>query len=107
MGSPEESVRRPDDEPREAEARAAVNQSVIPEPGSGEPMWARIRRHKVVEWTLAYVAFGYALLHGVQMLRETFDWPLLGRSGWTTPGHWPVPRAVTVIPGKRYRDRRS
>jgi TolB-like protein len=38
---------------------------------------ARIKRHKVVEWTLAYVAFGYALLHGVQMLRETFEWPLL------------------------------
>ena len=42
-----------------------------------EPIWARIKHHKVVEWTLAYVAFGYALLHGVQMLRETFDWPLL------------------------------
>jgi len=26
---------------------------------------------------LAYVAFGYALLHGVQMLREAFEWPLL------------------------------
>jgi serine/threonine-protein kinase len=41
------------------------------------PFWVRIRRHKVVEWTLAYVAFGYALLHGVQMLREAFEWPLL------------------------------
>ena len=40
-------------------------------------IWDRIKRHKVVEWTLAYVAFGYALLHGVQMLRETFEWPLL------------------------------
>ena len=40
-------------------------------------IWDRIKRHKVVEWTLAYVAFGYALLHGVQMLREAFDWPLL------------------------------
>lgn len=40
-------------------------------------VWDRIKRHKVVEWTLAYVAFGYALLHGVQMLRETFEWPLL------------------------------
>jgi serine/threonine-protein kinase len=42
-----------------------------------EFFWTRIRRHKVVEWTLAYVAFGYALLHGVQMLSETFEWPLL------------------------------
>jgi adenylate cyclase len=44
---------------------------------STESIWNRIKRHKVVEWTLAYVAFGYALLHGVQMLRETFEWPLL------------------------------
>jgi serine/threonine-protein kinase len=42
-----------------------------------EPFWARIRRHKVVEWTLAYVAFGYALLHTVEMLGEAFEWPLL------------------------------
>ena len=42
-----------------------------------DSVWDRIKRHKVVEWTLAYLAFGYALLHGVQMLRETFEWPLL------------------------------
>ena len=42
-----------------------------------DPFWARNRRHKVVVWTLAYVAFAYALLHGVQMLREAFEWPYL------------------------------
>jgi TolB-like protein/Tfp pilus assembly protein PilF len=42
-----------------------------------DSFWVRLKRHKVVEWTLAYIAFGYALLHGVQMLRETFEWPLL------------------------------
>ena len=42
-----------------------------------DPFWARIRHHKVVEWTLAYVAFGYALLHTVEMLGEAFEWPLL------------------------------
>ena len=50
------------------------------QPLASEPpdsFWARMKRHKVVEWTLVYVAFGYALLHGVQMLRETFEWPLL------------------------------
>lgn len=48
-------------------------------PASQRPdsFWARIRRHKVVEWTLAYVAFGYALLHTVEMLGEAFEWPLL------------------------------
>jgi hypothetical protein len=77
MGDPEHGVPHPDDAPRKAEAQAAVVQQVSLDPTPGEPIWARIRRHKVVEWTLAYVAFGYALLHGVQMLRETFDWPSL------------------------------
>ena len=42
-----------------------------PHPPAGEPpdsFWARVKRHKVVEWTLAYVAFGYALLHTIEML---------------------------------------
>ncbi len=37
--------------------------------------WATIRRHKVVEWAIAYIAFGYAALHGVEMLREAYEWP--------------------------------
>ncbi len=37
--------------------------------------WATIKKHKLAEWCIAYVAFGYAALHGVVMLRETFDWP--------------------------------
>jgi len=67
----------------------AVRQAPALEPElirAGEPaqpmhatdsVWDRIKRYKVVEWTLAYVAFAYAVLHGVQMLRETFEWPLL------------------------------
>jgi TolB-like protein/Flp pilus assembly protein TadD len=39
-------------------------------------IWPKIKRHKVVEWSLAYIAFGYATLHGSQMLRETFEWSL-------------------------------
>ena len=56
-----------------------------PSQNSTDSAWVRIRRHKVVEWTLAYVAFGYAALHGVVMLRETFDWPAL------------VPRLTTFV----------
>ena len=70
MGSREENAQHPDAGPRETEARAAAAKPVTtashPPPDS---LWARILRHKVVEWTLAYVAFGYALLHSVQMLR--------------------------------------
>jgi TolB-like protein len=80
-------------EPREAQPLSESTRAVQPPPtgASGtaverlsqtptratDSVWDRIKRHKVVEWTLAYVAFGYALLHGVQMLRETFEWPLL------------------------------
>jgi len=63
--------------PESAEPEAVAAPSSKPSSRSSEPVWDRIKRHKVVEWTLAYVAFGYALLHGVQMLRETFEWPLL------------------------------
>jgi TolB-like protein len=52
------------------------------QPGSPSPtlhgpaaLWAKIKRHKVVEWTLAYVAFSYATLHGVEMLQGAFSWP--------------------------------
>jgi TolB-like protein/Flp pilus assembly protein TadD len=77
MGEPDKNVPHPGEVPREAEAGVAAARLVTRKPPLGEPVWARIRRHKIVEWTLAYVAFGYALLHGVQMLRETFEWPLL------------------------------
>lgn len=48
-------------------------------------IWLKIKRHKVVEWSLAYIAFGYAALHGVEMLRDAFEWPLV------------VPRLTVVI----------
>jgi serine/threonine-protein kinase len=76
MGSPEDNVPH-QDPPNEAQAPTAVPQPATAYPQPPDSFWARIKRHKVVEWTLAYIAFGYALLHGVQMLRETFDWPLL------------------------------
>src|SRR5262249_946435 len=77
MGSPEESVPQQDDAPLDADTRATAAAPGTPESQPPDSVWARIRRHRVVEWTLAYIAFGYALLHGVQMLRETFDWPVL------------------------------
>jgi hypothetical protein len=38
-------------------------------------VWARIKQHKIAEWTLAYVAFAFALLHGVTLLRDALEWP--------------------------------
>jgi TolB-like protein len=38
-------------------------------------IWARIKEHKVMQWTLAYAAAAYTLLHGVQMLSDAQEWP--------------------------------
>ena len=73
LGEPTAAVQLP---PGGTTAPAVEPLPRVPSP-STDSIWDRIKRHKVVEWTLAYVAFGYALLHGVQMLRETFEWPLL------------------------------
>ena len=72
MGSPHESVRRP-----RRTARAAVVQQVTPERQAADSFWARMRHHKVIEWTLAYVAAGFALLHGVELVSHAFEWPAL------------------------------
>src|SRR5688572_20392590 len=37
-------------------------------------MWARLKAHKVVQWTLAYLAIAYTLLHGAEMLAGTLNW---------------------------------
>lgn len=69
------------DDPEEAALqRSAVEQpSHLRNPAARQAtvdsLWHRIKRHKVVEWSLAYIAFGYAVLHGSQMLRETLEWP--------------------------------
>ena len=42
---------------------------------STDSIWGRIKHHKVVEWTLAYVAAGYALLHAVEAVGHALEWP--------------------------------
>ena len=37
-------------------------------------MWARVKAHKVVQWTLAYLAIAYTLLHGAEMLAGSLNW---------------------------------
>ena len=38
-------------------------------------VWAQIKQHKIARWTLAYVAFGFAFLHGVTLLSDALEWP--------------------------------
>ena len=41
----------------------------------GEGAWAKLRRRKVVQWGLAYVAAAWGLLQGLAYLSELFRWP--------------------------------
>lgn len=38
-------------------------------------VWERVKAHKVVQWTLAYLAVAYTLLHGAEMLANSLSWP--------------------------------
>ena len=38
-------------------------------------VWRRINDHKMVQWSVAYVAVAYAIQHGVTLTSEAFDWP--------------------------------
>jgi TolB-like protein/Tfp pilus assembly protein PilF len=40
-------------------------------------LWARIKEHKVAQWTLAYAAAAYTVLHGTEMVSNAFAWPHL------------------------------
>jgi TolB-like protein len=38
-------------------------------------LWRRINEHKLVQWSVAYVALAYGIQHGVTLTVEAFDWP--------------------------------
>src|SRR5215472_6754823 len=38
-------------------------------------LWQRVNEHKLVQWTVAYVAVAYAIQHGVILTSESFEWP--------------------------------
>ena len=40
-----------------------------------ESIWTRLRRRKVVQWSVAYVAAAWALLQGLEFLADIYDWP--------------------------------
>src|SRR5208282_3677004 len=37
-------------------------------------VWERIKHHRVVQWTLAYLALAYTLLHGAELLGNSLGW---------------------------------
>jgi TolB-like protein len=46
-----------------------------PQAPAPKGVWERLKQHKVAQWTLAYAAAGYTLLHAVEMLSEAQEWP--------------------------------
>ncbi len=46
-----------------------------PQDGEGNSIWDRLRRRKVVQWTLAYAAGAWGLLQGLQFVVDAFEWP--------------------------------
>lgn len=59
-------------------------------------VWERIKAHKVVQWTLAYLAVAYTLLHGAEMLSHSFSWPHALLRGFAAVLILGIPVVVTV-----------
>src|SRR6266853_5749289 len=38
-------------------------------------LWRRINDHKMVQWSVAYVALAYGAQHAVTLITEAFEWP--------------------------------
>ena len=45
------------------------------EPHAHVSVFARIKEHKIAQWTLAYAAFAFAALHAVTLLSDALEWP--------------------------------
>jgi TolB-like protein/Tfp pilus assembly protein PilF len=59
------------------ETQAAPNRRAAPSVPASLSVWERIKRHKVAQWTLAYAAAAYTVLHGTEMVSNAFEWPHL------------------------------
>lgn len=74
-----------------------------------EGLWARLRRHRTVQWCLAYAAAAWTLLQGLEYLTETYGWPPQIRQITTLALALglPVVFAVAMYHGRRGRQRVS
>src|SRR5271170_1414121 len=61
----------------ESDADAPSPAAISPHAHSPGGVWARLKEHKVMQWTLAYAAAAYTLLHGTAMVSEALEWPKL------------------------------
>src|ERR1043166_717981 len=38
-------------------------------------LWRRLNEHKIVQWSVAYVALAYAIQHAIILTSESYEWP--------------------------------
>src|SRR6266702_6945451 len=79
LGEPAPAVQPPsgkNDRSPHASAGPALAASVAAAPAAVpiRAIWERIKHHKVVQWTLAYLALAYTLLHSAEMLGNSLGW---------------------------------
>jgi TolB-like protein len=67
----------PTTEPGEPKTSPPQTAAAVPESLWLRRIWARLRHHKVMQWTLAYAAAAYTLLHGAEMVSNALHWPEL------------------------------
>lgn len=72
--TPKDPLQDGDGAAASANAQVKVPTHVVA-PASVASPWARLKEHKVAQWTLAYGAFAYALLHGATLLSDALEWP--------------------------------
>ena len=58
-----------------ARADGRVKVTDTPAERVGEGIWTRLRRRKVVQWGLAYVAGAWGFLQGLAVRQRRFHWP--------------------------------
>jgi adenylate cyclase len=51
-----------------------VTDTTVPAAAPTQAVWERIKHHKVVQWTLAYLALAYTLLHGAELVGSSLGW---------------------------------
>lgn len=73
------ALNEPSSPQQSASPQASASESKL-DAGSGTAatppsMLERIKHHKVIQWTLAYAALAYTLLHGAEMLAASLGWP--------------------------------
>src|SRR5215469_8852514 len=56
-------------------AHAGRHVNASPAPDVRMSPWARIKEHRIIQWSLGYLAAALALTHAEELIAHAFDWP--------------------------------